>query len=138
MAERNRSAATNRDVKFDLKELYYIEMAERKRSSSKYDLKALYDIEMGLISNPKTGRSMKIGTRTYNNLIRDGYIHDRQHNVLLLRHGGALGIMDSDIPDDGVEPIKPPCGGTLENLSIMDSDVPDIGVEPLKPTLKCI
>ena len=61
MAERMQNATKNRDIKIDLKELYYIEMAERKRSSSKYDLKALYDIEMGLISNPKTGRSIKIG-----------------------------------------------------------------------------
>ncbi len=115
-------------------------MAERKRSSSKYDLKALYDIEMGLISNPKTGRSIKIGGGVYNNLIREGYIHDRQRNVLLMRQTRCarplriVSIMDSDIPDITVEPLKPTHGGALGNVSIMDSDVPDIGVEPLKPT----
>src|SRR6266516_3331374 len=130
----------------DLKELYYIEMTERKGRSSKkpetekYDLKALYDIEMGLISNPKTGRSIKIGGDVYNNLIREGYIHNRQRNVLLMRQTRCarplkiVSIMDSDITNISVEPLKPTHGGALGNVSIMDSDVPDIGVEPLKPT----
>ena len=115
-------------------------MAERKRSSSKYNLKALYDIEMGLISNPKTGRSIKIGGGVYNNLIREGYIHDRQRNALLMRQTRCarplriVSIMDSDIPDIGVEPLKPIHGGALGNVSITDRDVPDIGVESLKPT----
>src|SRR6266516_2661894 len=121
-------------------------MTERKRSSfknpetAKYDLKALYDIEMGLISNPKNGRSIKIGGGVYNNLIREGYIYNRQSNVLLMRQTRCarplriVSIMDSDIPNISVEPLKPTHGGALGNVSIMDSDVPDIGVEPLKPT----
>src|SRR6266516_7923134 len=149
MAEKKQSTATKLEtVKIDLKELKKfipcnIEMAERKQSTvinhetMKYDLKALYDIEINIISNPKTRRSIKIDGVVYKNLIREGYIHDRQRNVLLLIHGGALGnvsIMDSDIPDIAVEPLKPIHGGALGNVSITDSDVPDIGVESLKPT----
>src|SRR6266516_4798124 len=98
-------------------------MTERKRSSSKYDLKALYDIEMGLISNPKTGRSIKIGGGVYNNLVREGYIHDRQRNALLMRQTRCarplriVSIMDSDIPDIACEPLKLINGGALGKIS---------------------
>ena len=74
------------------------------------------------ILNPKSGWQISIGKCTYNNLIRGGFIHDRQHNVLLpvqTSHlGGAIGN----------------ARGQTGGNSLLDTDVPDIGVEPLKPT----
>ena len=67
------------------------------------------------ILNPKSGRFILIGKRTYNSLLRDGYIHDKHRNVLLLKQAN-IG------------------GGVIDNESFFDRDIPDIGVEPLKPT----
>ena len=73
---------------------------------------------MTRILNPKTGRYIMPDKRVYNDLIRNGYIHDKQSNTLIPRQTNCL--MRS--------------GGTMGNVSILDTDIPDIGVEPLKPT----
>jgi len=66
---------------------------------------------MALVLNPRTGRYITAGKKTYNDLIKNGYIHDRQTNTLNY-------LISS---------------GTVSNVSLLDTDIPDIGVEPLKP-----
>ena len=60
--------------------------------------------------NPITGRYISLSQ--YNDLIINGYIRDTQTLVT----------------------PKQACGGGPTNVSLLDTDVPDIGVEPLKPT----
>ena len=74
------------------------------------------------ILNPKSGRQISIGKHTYNNLIRGGFIHDRQHNVLL------------PVQTNHLEGAIGNARGQRGGNSLLDTDVPDIGVEPLKPT----
>ena len=72
------------------------------------------------VLNPISGRDILIGKRTYNNLIKGAYAHDRQRNKLVLRQ---------------INYSPAPVGGAvMSNVSLIDEDIPDIGVEPLKPT----
>ncbi len=74
---------------------------------------------MSTVLNPHSGRSILVGKGTYNNLISEGYVHDRQLDVL----------MHSNITSGGVSAAGGPTGGS--NINHLDTD---IGVEPLKPT----
>src|SRR5271156_3269073 len=74
------------------------------------------------IQNPKRGEKRSIGKCTYNNLIREGFTHNRQHNVLLPVQTSHL--------EGAIGNARGQTGGN----SLLDTDVPDIGVEPLKPT----
>ena len=56
-----------------------------------------------------------IGKRTYNDLLRDGYIHDKHRNILVLRQ------IDSDIPDIGVEPLQPTAYQSFKNEIVKNS-----------------
>src|SRR5271169_5931686 len=94
---------------------------------------------MDRVRNPSTGRYIIPGKTVYNTLIRNGYVHDRQTNQLVKaqinRLVGNDNLLDSDIPDIGVEPLKPTTFNKhIGNGNLLDKDVPDIGVEPLKPT----
>src|SRR5271169_467143 len=64
------------------------------------------------IENPTAGRKIIIDSALYQKLIRDGYsfIDDPDNKALKL---------------------------TQKDMSILDTDIPDIGVEPLKPTPLC-
>ena len=64
------------------------------------------------IKNPTAGRKIIIDSALYQRLIRDGYsfIDDPDNKALKL---------------------------TQKDMSILDTDIPDIGVEPLKPTPLC-
>jgi hypothetical protein len=63
------------------------------------------------ILNPKTGRYILPGKRTYINLLKEGYSHDPQTNSLILSQrnhiGGNVSLLDEDVPDIGVVPLKP-------------------------------
>src|ERR1700743_1092805 len=72
------------------------------------------DIRIERVLNPKSGRHILTGGRTYNKLVSEGYVHDTQCNTLLRRQANH--------------------GGTLADNSLIDSGIPNIGVEPLKPT----
>src|SRR5579863_7986058 len=60
------------------------------------------------IENPTAGRKIEIDSAVYNRLIRDGYsfIDDHENKTLKLTQKD-LSILDTDVPDIGVEPIKP-------------------------------
>ena len=72
------------------------------------------------VLNPATTRYILIGNRTYNNLIKEGYTHDRIRNVLVSRQTNYPPVVVG--------------GEIMSNVSLMDEKIPDIGVEPLKPT----
>ena len=63
------------------------------------------------VLNPKTGRYILRGKRTYNNLLKEGYSHDQQTNSLIVLQksqiGGNISLLDEDVPDIGVAPLKP-------------------------------
>src|SRR5260221_2211174 len=74
MTERMRSTAKNRDEKIDLKKLCYIEMADRmRRSISKYRQRIL---------NPK-GRKIMYGGPQYKKLIKKGYTFNDDYSQLI-------------------------------------------------------
>ena len=75
------------------------------------------------VLNIISGRYISNDKRAYNDLIRRGYTHDRQHNILVLRQ-----ITHPPLPVGTG-------GAVMSNISLMNEDISDIGVEPLNPTV---
>src|SRR5208282_1615476 len=63
--------------------------------------------------NPTAGKNIIIDSALYSRLIRDGYsfLPDHENNSLILTQN----ILDADIPDIGVEPVKPTKFQKLKN-----------------------
>ena len=72
---------------------------------------------MSRLLNPRTGRYIAPGKKAYNDLIRCGFTHNLQTNTLVM---------------PTVQ--RQNCGGGPTKVSLLDTDIPNIGVEPLKPT----
>src|SRR5271165_1109225 len=68
------------------------------------------------IESPTAGRKIIIDSALYNRLIRDGYLFrdDPENNTLTLTQKD-LSILDTDIPDIRVEPLKPTPFQQLKN-----------------------
>src|SRR5271156_1668008 len=59
------------------------------------------------IINPKTGRQIKPGKAVYNRLIEEGYVYNNETHTLELYASQPITLLDADVPDIGVEPLKP-------------------------------
>ena len=82
---------------------------------------------MDRVLNPRTNRYIMTDKSTYNDLIRNGYTHDRRTNTLIPRQPPA--------PAPRQPPAPAPRQDTGSVRHLLDEDIPDINVVPLKPTI---